>query len=59
MAGDMLAADDNAWQAYCLCDQVTLAQAGNGDVKPSPLLAKSGSKCTPLTNFPNSVSAKN
>jgi hypothetical protein len=59
MAGDMLAADENAWQAFCTRNQVTMAQAVIGAIEPFPLLPISGSKCTQLKNFPNSVSAKN
>ena len=57
-ACNMLTPNDNAWQAFCLYDQVTMVLV-IGTVEPSPLLAKSGSNCTPLTNFPDSVSAKN
>ena len=55
----MLAPDDIARQVFYLRDQLTLTQVGISAVEPSPLLAKNGSKCTPLTNLPNSVSAKN
>jgi hypothetical protein len=57
-ACNMLTPNDNAWQAFCLYDQVTMVLV-IGTVEPSPLLAKSGSNCTPLTNFPDSVYAKN